>query len=213
MNTDERLVELLAEIRRLTRDPYPWQKVRALLPLLILRLLTTAAYVLSFFDLLPVTYGSLEFFLNIGVLICLLVLSGAHNQYRIAAVPMLLYLVLMVVFYRVGQPPILMLMATLLSLASNCLEYIGHAKLTMRQDKALTRRWNKLFFGNIAAMLGGGGLFYLVAILSYVVENAELSMYLLTMIVTYLPDLIVDVLYLYFLGRTIRLIKSQKILF
>lgn len=216
MEKDDRIVQLLADIRRLTRDPYPWEKVRALGPLFVLRLICVILYILSvlgqLLGLVAVPYTPAEWLLNTCIALCLLVLSRAHSQYRVSAVFMLMSLLLSLVSYSAGQPPLLMLMSTMCHMGSACFEYFAHAKLTMRQDRLLTRRWNSLFLWNMAAMLGGGGIFLLVMVASYLFPQQGLLFYLLTLAATYLPDLTVDLIYLWFLRRTIRLIQSQKVL-
>ncbi len=213
MDHGDKLVALLADIRRLTRDPYPWEKVWPLAPLFFIRLGALVAYVWVLLGELPLAYTQVDFLLNAAAALCLLGLARTHNAYKYAAIPLVLSLVTTVIYYQVGQPPILMTMAGILTLGSAWLEYCAHTKLTMRQDKVLTRWWNNLFLGNMAAMLIGGFLFLMTLMLSYLFEDQAHLMFLLTLVMSYLPDFIVDVAYLYLLGRSIQLIKSQKILF
>ncbi len=218
MTTTSSLPEILADIRRKTREPFQWQQVKALQPLFYIRLAGVLLYVLTVADsqsmegILPFPYIYGEYALNAATAVCLFFLWNAHGSYKSAFIFMVLGLLICLVPSVVGSTTLITVFSSLCIMLSNCLEYIAHSKLTMRQDKHLTAKWNNLFFWNVGAMVAGGGAFLVTLVASYVPSKPSYGLYLLMLAVTYIPDLIVDVLFLVYLGKTIRLIKSQKIL-
>ncbi len=218
MTTTSSLPEILADIRRRTREPFQWQQVKALLPLFYIRLAGVILYVLTVADsqsvagILPFPYVYADYLLNAATAVCLFFLWNAHGSYKSAFIFMVLGLMIALVPSVVGSTTLITVFSSLCIMLSNCLEYIAHGKLTMRQDRQLTTKWNNLFFWNVGAMVAGGGAFVVTLVAFYVPSEPSYGLYLLMLAVTYVPDFVVDILFLVYLRNTIRLIKSQKIL-
>lgn len=213
MDTNIPLTEILADIRRKTRDPYRWKQVRALLPLFFIRLAGAFFYVLSVLGIVPgFVYTYIELILNAGTVLGLLFLTAAHNRYRPAAVFMGLSLAIGLLSVYMGSPPLLMTLSAMCTLIAGIFEYSAHGKIAARQDHRLANRWNTLFLWNIGAMFTGAFAFYMMLMLSYLLQSKNHFLQLLMELITYVPDLVVDILYLVYLGTTIRLVKKQEVL-
>ncbi len=201
------IADIIADLYRQIRQPYRWEQVRALLPLFFLRLAATVVYVLSAMGLMAGGVTRIaDFLLNTGSAVCLFFLAKAHTRYRNAAITMTVSLLITVLSVRLGSPPLLTVMAGLCVLISNFFEYSGHSIVASKQSGNLAYLWDKLFLWVFGAAFFGAFAFLVILILSYLFE----SLGFLTIIITYLPDLVVDILYLVYLILTIRLVKKQK---
>lgn len=216
MAADISLPEILADIRRKIREPYRWPQVRALMPLFFIRLAGAFCYVLSVLGVIPgFLYTAIEWLLNAGSAVCLFVLVSVHSRYRPAAVFMTVSLAIGLLSVYTGTPPLLMTLSALCVLICGIFEFSGHGKIAARQNKKLAKKWDALFLWNIGAMFAGAFAFFMTQMLSYLLPPRGLYMQLLSTAViyaiTYVPDLVVDILYLVYLGRTIRLVKKQEV--
>lgn len=199
--------EIIADLYQKIRQPYRWDQVWALAPLFCIRLAATIAYVLSVLGLLTAQfYSTLDWLLNAASAVCLFFLATAYAGYRPAAICMSVSLAISVLSAQMGSVPLLMVMAGLCAITSNFFEYSSHAHVASKQNGRLADFWNHLFLCVIGATFAGAFAFLLTLILSYLFEDMGLWI----LLVTYLPDLIVDILYLIYLGCTIHLVKHPK---
>ena len=200
------IVEILQDIqtemdRRCTR-----KQARPMVGLLLLRLIATAGFVLSLLGYMPGDLQSdLEFFIDLGCMICLFALYAAHSQYRTGAIWMAVSLGIRFFSYFLGSPSLWMVAAGLCVLVSNFVEYNAHAFVLDKFRSALAQRWSNLCFWAFGVVFAGAFAFIVTLTLSYVLEGLSL----LLIIISYGPDLLVDILYLIHLGRTIRLINKE----
>lgn len=201
--------EIIADLYRQIRQPYRWDQVRALMPLFFIRLAAVIAYILSVLGLMTADIsGAADWFLNGASAVCLFFLSATYTGYRPAAIAMTVSLAISLLSAHMGSVPLLTVMAGLCGFTSNFFEYSANSHVASKHSGRLADCWNRLFLWTFGAIFVGAFAFFVTLMLSYVFD----SMGLLILIVTYVPDLIVDMLYLTYLGRTIYLVKTQKML-
>lgn len=208
MASNTPIADLLEDLYSTIRQPYRWKQVWPMLPLLLLRLISALGYVLSVLGLLPASiYGGLDFCLNCCVAVFLFLLAKAYYRYRTAAIFMSASIAISILSVLLGKPLLWDVIAALLVLVANFFEYSSHAIIAARQSGSLADRWDHLFLWAFGTIFFGAFAFILTLVLSYMFE----SIGLLSVIISYAPDLLVDILYLIYMACTIRLVlKAEK---
>ena len=210
MATKVSITEILQDIRRKTNEPYRWDQVKWLLPLFYIHLALTVAFVLSVMGIVTASvYVTAEWLLHAAAAACLFCLTKAHSRFRPAAILLSVSLVISLLSAQVGAPPLLTTLSSLCVLISGIFEFSGHGKIAAQEDFQLAHRWNTLFLFSIAAMFAGAFAFFMTMMLSYLLQPDGMFLSLLTIVITYVPDLVVDILYLIYLHKTIRLVKQN----
>lgn len=212
MATNVSITEILQDIRRKTNEPYRWNQVRWLLPLFFIHLALSVAFVLSVMGMITASvYVTVEWLLNAASAVCLFCLTKAHSRFRPAAVLLTVSLIISLLSAQAGAPPLLTTLSALCVMISGIFEFSGHGKIAAQEDFQLAHRWNTLFMFSIGAMFAGAFAFFMTMMLSYLLQPESIFLSLLTVIITYVPDLVVDILYLIYLHKTIRLVKQTHI--
>lgn len=200
------IADILRDIQ-LERDRRcTWRQARPMVGLFWLRLVATFGFLLSFFGMVPGSFQSgLEFFLDIGCMLCLFGLQQAHSQYRTGGIWLAVSLGVRIFSACLGSPTLWMVVAGLCVLVSNFLEYNAHGFVLDKFRSAMAQSWSNLCFWAFGAIFVGAFAFLITMTVSYLFPKAEI----LLLFISYGPDLLVDILYLVHLSRTIRLIRKE----
>lgn len=198
-------IELMAE-----KQEFPQDTIAKWLRLLFyVHLICTAAAVISW---LPIRDGWLTWTQRvfiIAAIISLFQLAPANPHYRKAAIFRAVYLGGILVNALIFSGTILLLGASICSLISVYQEYNAHSQLIAQQDPKLSRNWHSLFTWSIAASLLislGSMILAVLAVLSEIQITTVVSV--ITLILS-IPGLVVDIFYLAYLNRTIRVIEHH----
>ncbi len=206
MSESPSISEILKDIqlemdRRCTR-----RQARPMAGLFALRLVATVGFLLSVLGFLPGDLQSgLEFFVDLGCMVCLFALQSAHSQYRTGGIWLAVSLGVRIFSACLGSPTLWMVVAGLCVMVSQFLEYNAHGFVLDKFRSAIAQSWSNLCFWAFGAIFVGAFAFLITLTLSYVFPGLEL----LLLAISYGPDLLVDILYLIHLGRTIRLIQTR----
>lgn len=141
-----------------------------------------------------------------GVTFCLFCLSSQGPRYRKAALFRGLFLLS---GFFMGTFPVLA--GSFCSLVSSWHEYQGHCELTAKADQKLCQCWGNLFVLELSvAVLTtlASFLVSMVVVLTSGNQDVDLSQNTLIWLFTFLANF-VDILYLVYMHRTIRLCEAQ----
>lgn len=111
---------------------------------------------------------------------------------------------------ELGLSSILVLVGAIASWVATYQEYHAHSELVAEQDEKLAKKWNNLFGLEILVGLGVS-LFSTVATL--VLVSAEMDSGTVTtiiLVVTYIVTLLLELLYLLYMNRTLKLFENGE---
>lgn len=201
------LAQMLEELYSTLHQPYPFRQVWPLLPLFFIRLFSAGGYVLSILGLIPASvYGGMDWFFNCLTAVCLFLLIRATSRYRTAAIFMVIAIGLSILSAILGRPMMWDVLSAMCVLAANFFEYTSHAIIAVRQSGRLANYWDRLFLFAFFAVFAGAFAFMVTLVLSYIAPEFSI----LSVIISYAPDLLVDILYLIYMAMTLRLILKAE---
>lgn len=197
------LAQMLEELYSTVHQPYSFRQVWPMLPLFFLRMLSAIGYICSVLGILPAEiYSGMDWVINCLTAVCLFLLIPAISRYRTAAIFMAASIAIHIFSAFLGKPTLWEVLAALCVFTSGFFEYTSHAMVASRQSGRLADRWDRLFLWAFGSIFFSAFVFMLSLVLSYMAPVFSL----ISVLVSYLPDLLVDLLYLIYMGLTLRLI-------
>lgn len=177
----------------------------------VLLLARIASIAVSLISCLPVNDGWLQWIskaITVVTITALFQLAPGNVRYRKAAVFRTVMLGLTLITSLLVASTFLTLAASVLSLLSVYQEYSGHAEITADPDPKLSRNWHRLFnWGLAVGILTALVSMVMTLVLVMIGVQAGATTGIVMAVMTG-AELIIDIFYLVFLNRTIRILQS-----
>lgn len=167
----------------------------------------------SVITVIPAVPATLTAWISRGIMaamiFCAYKLSSVGERYKKAAVyrAVMLGCTLAVVFLL--KSSVLNLAASIFSIMAVYQEYSAHAELIEEQDPKLAGKWHGLFYWGLVA---GVLIFFGTMIVAVVASAAEMDIATAAAAIVALlsiPQLIIEVIYLWYLARTIKILNAS----
>ena len=143
-----------------------------------------------------------------GTVFCLFRLEGINPRYRKAAVYRAVYLGGILINALLFSSTAILLAASILSIMSVYQEYNAHSDLLAEKDPQLSRKWHSLFTWSIAAAVLAGFGSMVISVITALMGVGAGTIVSVVLAILALPDLIVDIFYLVYLNRTVKLLEA-----
>lgn len=148
--------------------------------------------------------------LVIGTALCLSQLSLVNAHYRKAALFRIIHIASLLITSLLFSSSVIILAGAIFSILGTYQEYHAHAQLVAEKEPALSRKWSRFF----------GWALLVEVLVSFVSSALSVAMTMLhydlshlitfVMIAQSLPRLMVDVFYLIYMNRTVRLLQAEE---
>lgn len=191
----------------MSANPPPVKWLRTLFYLHIGLLASTCLSLLPIQDLW-ITW--LKRVLIVGTVFCLYRLSPLNDHYRKATIFRFIYIAGVLITSLAFRASVIVLAVSVFSILGAYQEYHGHSRLIAEEDPALSGKWER-FFGwallvELLMSFGSSALSVVSALMGFDLSGVISAV----MITISLPRLIIDVFYLIYLNRTVRLLQTEE---
>ena len=182
--------------------------LREFLPVLLL--IHILNIVLMAFTVLIPTWEGFGIILAAASVGCYFALSTANSRYRRAGIFQALYLLCLILSTPLNNMGLLMLTSALLKLIAGFQEYYAHAEMLDRTDGGLAHSWRMLFYWSLGTLLVAMISTLFLSTLMLMFDWSNTVVFWVVTAVTYLPELLVEILYLRNICLMIRHTKKRE---
>ena len=169
-----------------------------------------AATCLSWLPIQDLWVTWLKRILIIGTVFCLYQLSSLNEHYRKAMIFRFIYIAGVLITPLVFRASLIVLAVSVFSILGAYQEYHGHSRLIAEKDPVLSGKWERFFGWALLVellMSFGSSILSVVSVLM----GFDLSEVIATVMITIsLPRLIIDIFYLVYMNRTVRLLEAEE---
>lgn len=207
MEQKRSIVDILRDIPGIPPIHRHKKRLAMVYPVLLVVQILNIFYLAASIEL-PVWQG-LSMILSVITVVCFFILSYANTRFQTAAILRILYLLCAILSEPLNYMGLLMLVSSLLSLAACFQEFYAHGEIVDMTDGALGHHWRNLFFWYLGSLMVSLISAIFLPVLMAVFEWSATVNYWVVTAATYLPEFLVQTLYLIYIWKTICYIRKE----
>lgn len=137
-------------------------------------------------------------------------LSKANPRYRTASILVAVHFVCTILCDLFQNAGLLVLPTSIVGLLAVFQEFRAHSDVLQKADGELSWKWSRLFYWYLGSVLVALFSTLILSTLIVLFDLDQETTYWIVTAVTYLPELAVDIFYLLYLNRSIRLVSQTQ---